>query len=112
MKKDKYSRFIIGGMQAIFAMKPALLPLDKDLNQYDTIILGFPIWGSNIASPINTFIKEAGFKNKKIHVFTTSESEVKGIVEKLNKRMDATNKIIDFQSFINVKKEFARNKNN
>ena len=110
LKKDKFSRFIIGGMQAIFAMKPALLPLDKDLNQYDTIILGFPIWGSNIASPINTFIKEAGFKNKKIHVFTTSESEVKGIVEKLNKRMDATNKIIDFQSFINVKKEFARNK--
>ncbi|MEA4822425.1 MAG: hypothetical protein VB122_09405, partial [Erysipelotrichales bacterium] len=63
LKKDKFSRFIIGGMQAIFNMKPALLPLDKNLSQYDTIILGFPIWGSTIASPINTLLENDKFKN-------------------------------------------------
>ena len=43
-------------------------------NQYDTIILGYPIWYSEAAWPVTSFVKANNFTNKKIIPFCTSAS--------------------------------------
>lgn len=43
-------------------------------NEYDTIIIGYPIWWGIAAWPINNFIKENDFTNKTIIPFCTSVS--------------------------------------
>lgn len=49
---------------------------DKVLNidEYDTIILGFPVWWYTAPTIINTFIEENNLEGKKIYVYITSGS--------------------------------------
>lgn len=69
---EGFTRFLKGGMQAIFEMRPELRALSKDLDQYDEIVLGTPIWAGKCAPAINTFIKNETIKEKITAVFTSS----------------------------------------
>ena len=64
-------KFIWGGKSAVMGEKPALRPYEFSVEKYDSIILGTPVWASNFAPPIRTFIKEnPTIREKKIAVFT------------------------------------------
>jgi flavodoxin len=43
-----------------------------NIDNYDTIIIGFPVWWYTCPTIINTFIEENDLKNKKIYIFVTS----------------------------------------
>ncbi len=43
-----------------------------DVSDYDTIILGFPVWWYTAPTIINTFIEENNINNRDIYVFVTS----------------------------------------
>ena len=45
-----------------------------DVSNYDTIIIGFPVWWYTAPTIINTFIEENNLKGKRIYVFVTSGS--------------------------------------
>lgn len=53
-----FSKFIWGGKSAMMGEKPALEPYDADLESYDKIVLGFPVWASTVTPPIRTFVEE------------------------------------------------------
>ncbi len=61
--------YIVGGFQAIHKKTPEILPLGKDPKDYDLIVIGTPVWASNFAPPIRTFLVNAGLKGKKIALF-------------------------------------------
>lgn len=64
-------KFIWGGKSAVMGEKPALHPYEFNAEKYDRIILGTPVWASNFAPPIRTFIKEnPDIQGKKLAVFT------------------------------------------
>lgn len=64
-------KFIWGGKSAVMGEKPVLQPYEFSVEKYDRIILGTPVWASNFAPPIRTFIKEnPDICGKKIAVFT------------------------------------------
>ena len=46
----------------------------ENLEYYDTIILGFPIWWYTYPSIISTFLEENDLSGKKIYVYATSGS--------------------------------------
>jgi flavodoxin len=48
---------------------PDLHPYQFDAVSYDSIIFGFPVWASNIAPPLRTFIRKPNLKGKKIAAF-------------------------------------------
>ena len=48
---------------------PALKPLKKDIDDYDIIFLGYPIWFGTYAMPIATLVKEHDFAGKTIVPF-------------------------------------------
>ena len=45
-----------------------------DVSEYDTILIGFPVWWYTAPTIINTFIEQNDLKNKDIYVFVTSGS--------------------------------------
>ena len=56
---DKGARkFYWGGKSAIMGEKPELKPYDFNGDEYDCVIIGFPVWAGNIAPPIRTFADE------------------------------------------------------
>lgn len=53
------------------SVKVALKPLNRNVNDYDTIFLGFPIWGGTFASPIETWLVDNKLDGKTIITFAT-----------------------------------------
>lgn len=50
---------------------PALAALDINLDDYDTVFLGYPIWFGTYAPPVAALLKEKDFSGKKIVPFCT-----------------------------------------
>lgn len=49
-----------------------------DIDAYDTVFIGFPIWWYVAPHIINSFLESYDFKGKKIHLFATSGSSGMG----------------------------------
>ena len=54
-----------------------------DWNNYDTVLIGYPIWWGIAAWPVNNFVKDNDFNNKIIIPFCTSASSGIGKSDKL-----------------------------
>lgn len=52
--------------------RPEILDVDIDMNLYDEIILGFPIWWYVAPTTVNTFLEKYNFSGKSIILFATS----------------------------------------
>ena len=76
--------------------RPALADKDANVEQYDTIFLGFPIWWYKAPTIINTFLESYNFSGKKIILFATSGGSKFGkTVEELKVSVPATCEIIE-----------------
>ena len=64
-------KFLWGGKSAVMAETPKLMPYTFHADQYDQIVFGFPVWASNVTSPIRTFVKEnqTALQGKQIAAF-------------------------------------------
>lgn len=68
-----FMKYVWGGRQAVMKKLPELMPYDVDLEQYDTIIVGTPVWASTISPPIRSFFTENRVTGKDIAFFCTHE---------------------------------------
>lgn len=66
-----FRKFIWGGKSAVMAETPALLSYEFDSEKYGAVVFGFPVWASNVAPPIRTFVKDNkdALKDKQISAF-------------------------------------------
>lgn len=51
-------KFLWGGKSAMMAEKPILNPYKFNADDYEHIVIGFPVWASRVAPPIRSFIEE------------------------------------------------------
>jgi flavorubredoxin len=51
---------------------PALKPLEKDLSEYDEIIIGTPTWWYDMAPAVLSFLSHTDFSGKKTAFFQTN----------------------------------------
>ena len=78
------------------SFRPAIAGTDAKIDQYDTILLGFPIWWYVAPTIINTFLESYDFTGKKIILFATSGSSGFGkTVEELRVSVPASCEIIE-----------------
>lgn len=68
--RDKSSRSSVE-MQNL-AIRPQLADTDAKIEQYDRILLGYPIWWYMAPIIINTFLESYDFSGKSIILFATS----------------------------------------
>ena len=54
------------------SFRPALADTDAPVANYDTILLGFPIWWYVAPTIINSFLESYDFSGKKVILFATS----------------------------------------
>lgn len=52
--------------------RPAIKNKVTNIDEYDQVIIGFPVWWYTAPHIINSFIEENDLNNKKIYVFATS----------------------------------------
>ena len=91
---DKKSRSTIEMNNKTF--RPEIEHSDLNMEAYDVVFLGFPIWWYVAPTIINTFLESHNFSSKKIILFATSGSSGFGkTVEELKVSVPASCEIIE-----------------
>lgn len=92
--------------------RPSIVSNVENISEYDTIVIGFPVWWYTAPSIINTFIESNDLTNKRIYIFVTSgSSSVEGSINDLRdmykdlnfidgKRFNGTETQDDYMSWI------------
>lgn len=52
--------------------RPEVKEKVSNIDDYDTILIGFPVWWYTAPTIINTFIEENNLENKNVYIFVTS----------------------------------------
>lgn len=82
--QDKQSRSSVE--MADLSSRPAIKGKVENLNDYDTVFIGFPVWWYTAPTIINTFIEANDLKGKTVIPFCTSGgSSIKKSAEDLKK---------------------------
>ena len=54
------------------SFRPPVKNKVNNLEEYDTVLIGFPVWWYTAPTIVNTFIEENDLSGKKVYVFVTS----------------------------------------
>jgi hypothetical protein len=77
-----------GGFQAVFKVKPRIQETRMDPGQYELVIIGTPVWGGRMASPMRTYVNLNKAKFRKVAFFCTcggsGESAIKDMTETID----------------------------
>lgn len=91
--------------------RPEIADRLENMEQYDTVFVGFPIWWYVAPTIVNTFMEAYGFSGKTIVLFATSSGNGFGdAVKKLQPSVAADTKIVEGRVWNgkNSEKELAR----
>jgi flavodoxin len=69
IRSKGFMRYVWGGRAALMKIMPELLPFDKDVQGYDLIFIGTPVWAFTYAPPLRSFFAVHPLKDKKIAFF-------------------------------------------
>lgn len=86
-------KYFIGGMQVIFKQKPKLKKFNINLNNYDLLYIGTPVWAGSFCPPFNTFFADNKINNKNIALFSCYAGSSGKVFENLKKIL-ASNRIV------------------
>lgn len=94
-----WTKYLIGGKQAMKKERPEILPLDKNPQEYDYIFIGTPVWAWTYTPPILSFFDEANLKGKKIAIFCCHGGGMGNTLAHMKKALPGNEIIgeIDFQ---------------
>ncbi len=67
-------RIIIGGFKSMIKYRDKIINFDVDINSYDEIVVGSPIWNDRVCSPIYSLLNDFDFSNKKLSFILYSGS--------------------------------------
>jgi len=83
--------YLVGGFAATINRGSKINPIDVDLNQYERIFIGSPIWNSRPTPAVNSFIYQTNFEGRSVIPFFTmggdnSEKALANITAKIEKK--------------------------
>jgi len=68
------------------SFRPPVKNKVENIDNYDTVLIGFPVWWYTAPTIINTFVEENNLEGKKIYLFCTSGgSKIDKCLENLQK---------------------------
>jgi len=88
MPKSFAARILVGGGQVAMNKIPQIKPIDKDLDLYDEIFIGTPIWNSLGVPAINAFLTDENICKKVTGLIITSGGgDIEKCVNALEKKL-------------------------
>jgi flavodoxin len=86
-KKTGLAKYIWGGRQVFFGKRPGLKPWNVDVNGYDCIVLGTPVWAWSYSPAMAGFLESTRIEGKKIALFCCHGGGPGKTLEKLRKAL-------------------------
>ena len=66
LPKSFFFQMLVGGYRAMKNYKDKLIGFDNNIDAYNKIIIGSPIWNDRLSTPVATALDQLDLKNKKI----------------------------------------------
>ncbi|WUR10994.1 flavodoxin [[Empedobacter] haloabium] len=63
--------YVRAALDALLRRKPALAPLRYRPEEYETVLVGVPVWTGRPAAPVRTFVAEYGSRCRRLAAFCT-----------------------------------------
>ena len=100
--KKMFPLMMIGGFKALYKIKDKIVDFDNNIDNYDEIVIGTPIWFDRVSAPINSVLKVLDLSNKKVSFILWSASgNATKAVERISK---------EYNTNITILKEPKKNK--
>ncbi len=100
-KYDGRLGYMKGGMNASMGRTSDIDPISKNPSDYDLVIVGTPVWASNMATPVYTYLIKYNNQIKKMASFCTCISG--GYEKALKKIAEVSGKTQISTMFLNAK---------
>ncbi len=104
-----FRKYFWGGKSVIFGETPTLTNEPIDLNRYETVIIGTPVWAGSFTPPIKSFISQYKIQGKRIAMFAShGGGGAKKCFAKLKKELPGNEFICEID-FVEPKKSLEEN---
>ena len=70
---DYDMRMSLGKREVESGYMPKIKPINRKIDKYDIVILGFPVWWNSVAPAVKTFISGYDWTDRRVCPFATSE---------------------------------------
>nr|WP_300005272.1 NAD(P)H-dependent oxidoreductase [Tissierella sp.] len=103
LKSKGFSKYFWGGQQVIMNRKPDLNEIKANLDDYDTVFLGSPIWAGTFAPAIKTLLEDGILKEKKVKFFYTHDGGPGKAENKIKEAVSINNTFVSAYGLARVK---------
>lgn len=108
LPKNYLLSLIIGGYKAMVNYKEKLIDFDNDIDDYDYIVIGSPIWNDRLSTPVTSALNELDLNNKELSfVLYSGSGSTKKATSYINTKYPNSN-IINLKSPKKYKKELEK----
>ena len=101
-----FSKYFWGGQQIIMKKKPDLMPLNIKLEEYDTVLVGSPIWAGTFTPAIKTLLEDGILNYKNVAFFYCHDGGPGNPEVKIKEAINKNNKILSIYGLSRVKNDF------
>lgn len=84
---DRNLKHIWGSTQVHLPEEPTIKPLEEDIDSYDLLFIGTPVWAGGVAPPIRTFLNEREFFRRNFALFASYSGRTGRIFQDLRSRL-------------------------
>ncbi|MDE7244370.1 MAG: S-layer homology domain-containing protein [Oscillospiraceae bacterium] len=81
---------------------PALSGTLPDLSQYDTILIGGPVWSGTLAAPLYTYLQETDFAGKTVAPFWTDQGTPGNYAQDFTSAVQNADRVTEFLQLTNT----------
>ncbi|MDR0409181.1 MAG: NAD(P)H-dependent oxidoreductase [Spirochaetaceae bacterium] len=101
-----FAKYVWGGKQVLSGKKPALKSYNIDINEYEFVVIGTPVWAGSYTPAIASFIADTKIEGKTIALFCCHAGGKGKTLEKLKSALTG-NTFTDAVDFLEPKKHTA-----
>ena len=112
IKSTGFMKYFWGGKQVFMKETPALESINLNVNNYDLIILGTPVWAASYTPALKSFLEKVDLSGKKVALFCSHEGASGLTISNLKNKLASSEIIatIDFLAPLKKGKEAALDK--
>ena len=107
-KSKGFSKYFWGGRMAMMKKIPQLEEFDTNINDYDFLIIGTPVWAWTFTPPLRTFFNNFKFNGKNIALFICHDGGPGKTIEKIKAELQG-NEVIATHDFEKTAKNKEKN---
>lgn len=103
ISKTGFMKFMWGGRQVVMKSKPQIKDIKVNLNDYDLIVIGTPVWAFSFTPAIRTFFSKYPIDNKLIALFSSHEGGPGKTIQNMKDQLMG-NAFVGEYEFLNINK--------